>query len=230
MIAENYDYDWQTAKKEFRRAIQLDPGYATAHQWHAEYLAWLGRFDEALAESALARQLDPLSLIIATDHASILYLARQYDRAIAQCRTVPDMDKNFRRASGILIHSYVQTSRFEEALHEVESWTDDPAVPWVWGWKAYVYGRWGRTTDAEHALAKFEQLLSGYSKDPEPRRVLPYIATGRTEQAILLLERLYSEHSPAIPALKTDPMYDPLRADPRFQQLLARVIGGANAN
>ena len=70
LIAENYDYDWQTAGKEFQRAIQLDPGYATAHQWYAEYLSWLGRFDEALAESEKARQLDPLSMIIAADHAT----------------------------------------------------------------------------------------------------------------------------------------------------------------
>ncbi len=81
LIAENYDYDWQTAEKEFNRAIQLNPGYATAHQWYAEYLSWQGRFDEALAESEKARQLDPLSMIIAADHASILYYGKQYERA-----------------------------------------------------------------------------------------------------------------------------------------------------
>ena len=92
LIAENYDYDWQTAEKEFKRAIQLDPGYATAHQWYAEYLSWMGRFEEALVESEKARQLDPLSMIIAADHANILYYARQYDRALAQSRAVLDMD------------------------------------------------------------------------------------------------------------------------------------------
>src|SRR6202040_3475636 len=68
LITENYDWDWQTAEKEYRRAIQLDPNYATAHQWYAEYLTWLGRFDEAFRESERARQLDPLSLIIVTDY------------------------------------------------------------------------------------------------------------------------------------------------------------------
>jgi Tfp pilus assembly protein PilF len=86
LVAESYDYDWQTAEKEFKRAIQLDPSYATAHQWYAECLSWQGRFDEALAESERARQLDPLSIIIASDHAVILYHSRQYDRAIAQAR------------------------------------------------------------------------------------------------------------------------------------------------
>ena len=95
LIAENYDWDWQTAGKEFRRAIELDPNYPTAHQWYAEYLAWQGRFDEALAESERARQLDPLSLIISADRAAILYYSRQYDRAIEQLRTVLDMESRF---------------------------------------------------------------------------------------------------------------------------------------
>ncbi len=91
MIAEKHDYDWETAEKEFRRAIQLNPEYATAHQWYAEYLSWQGRFDEALAGSDCARQLDPMSLIIANDCGSIficLYYARQYVRAIEQCEAV----------------------------------------------------------------------------------------------------------------------------------------------
>jgi TolB-like protein/DNA-binding winged helix-turn-helix (wHTH) protein len=227
LIAENYDYDWQTAEREFRRAIQLDPGYATAHQWYAEYLSWQGGFDEALAESERARQLDPLSLIIATDHASILYFARHYDRAIIQCRTVLDMDTAFLRARGILIHSYVQTGRFADAMHEVDQWTNDPYAMWAWGWRAYVYGAWGRKADAERALAKFEQFLSArHQNDPEPGLLLPYITTGRKDQAMLLLQQLYLEHAPIIATLKTDPAFDPLRSDPRFQQLLARVMNG----
>jgi TolB-like protein/DNA-binding winged helix-turn-helix (wHTH) protein/Tfp pilus assembly protein PilF len=230
LIAENYDYDWQTAEKEFRRAIELDPGYATAHQWYAEFLSWQGRFDEALAESERARELDPLSLIIATDHASILYFARQYDRAILQSRTVLDMDPNFLRARGILIHSYVQTGKFPEALHQVDQWVGEPEATWAWGWRAYVYGRWGRTADAEQALAKFQQLLSRYPNDPEPGLLMPYIATGRKDQAISLLQKLYATHSPIIATLKTDPTFDPIRDDPRFQQLLAQLNNGMRSN
>ncbi len=87
LIKENYDYDWSGAEKEFRWAIQLDPQYATAHQWYAESLSWQGRFEEAFAESERARQLDPLSLIIASDYAAILYYSRQYDSALKQCRS-----------------------------------------------------------------------------------------------------------------------------------------------
>ena len=118
LVAENYDYDWQTAEKEFRRAIQLNPDYATAHQWYAEYLAWQGRFDEALAESERARQLDPMSLIIATDRGAILFYARKYDRAIDQFRAVLDMDPGFGNARGFLAAAYVQQGKFAEALKE----------------------------------------------------------------------------------------------------------------
>src|SRR5215471_18634724 len=97
LIVQNYDWDWQTAEKEFRRALELNPNYATAHHWYAEHLTWLGRFDEALSESERARQLDPLSLIIAADNGATLYYARQYDQAIAKFRAVREMDPNFPR-------------------------------------------------------------------------------------------------------------------------------------
>jgi Tfp pilus assembly protein PilF len=77
LIVENYDWDWNASEKEYRRAIELNPNYATAHQWYAENLMWRGRLDEALRESEIARRLDPLSLIIATDQAEIYYYSRQ---------------------------------------------------------------------------------------------------------------------------------------------------------
>ncbi len=98
LILANYDWDWTASEKEYRRGIQLNPNYATAHHWFAELLGWLGRFDEAQRESELARQLDPLSLAIATDRGAIFYYARQYDRAIEQFRAVEEMDPKFARA------------------------------------------------------------------------------------------------------------------------------------
>jgi TolB-like protein/Tfp pilus assembly protein PilF len=219
LIAENYDYDWQAAEKEFRRAIQLDPDYATAHQWYAEYLSWQGRFEEALAESERARQLDPLSLIIATDHGVILYYSRQYDRAIAQFRAVIDMDPHFNRAMTI-VAVYVEEGRFEEALDMVKRGLPPDDSPWTCGTKAYVYGRWGQTAQAERYLAKLERMLG----HPDPHYlVLPYIGTGRKDQAIALLQKSYVEYSYTLASLKVNPMFDSLRSDPRFQELLRRV-------
>ncbi len=111
LIHENYDYDWKNAEKEFRRAIDLDPNYATAHQWYAEMLAFQGRFEQALDESTRALQLDPRSLIIATDRAAIFYFARQYDRAIEELRAVQAVDPSFEQAH-IIIGAYIQKKCF----------------------------------------------------------------------------------------------------------------------
>jgi len=101
LIVENYDWDWNASEKEYRRAIELNPNYATAHHWYAEHLTWRGRFDEALRESEIASRLDPLSLIIAADQAEIFYYSRQYDQAIERFKAVLEMDPNFpRRAHG----------------------------------------------------------------------------------------------------------------------------------
>jgi tetratricopeptide (TPR) repeat protein len=145
LIAQDYDYDWQTAEKEYRRAIQLDPQYPTAHQWYAECLSLQGRFDGALAESGSARQLDPRSLIIATDHAdhgAILYFSRQYDRVIEQFRLVQAMEPNFPRSSMIAL-PYVEKGMFAEALEEAGKWSHGDGVP-ASGLQAFVYSRMGQ--------------------------------------------------------------------------------------
>src|SRR5262249_38429348 len=149
---QNYDLDWQTSESEFRRAIELNPNYATAHHWYAEHLTWQGRFDEALRESERARQLDPLSLIIRADNGAILYFARQYDQALAQFRTVREMDPNLPRA-GLIRFAYYQKGSYTNALEEIEKWRHAYGdQPWTWSELAYAYGRSGQQEKAEQAL------------------------------------------------------------------------------
>ena len=223
LIAENYDWDWQTAGKEFRRAIQLNPNYPTAHQWYAEYLAWQGRFDEAFAESERARQLDPLSLIITTDHAAILYYSRQYDRAIEQLHTVLDMEPTFPRANGLLIQTYVQKGRFAQALADTEKWRRMNGSPGLWAMESYVYGRAGRLAQARRALARFQQSNRRGQVDFPVALALAYAGTGDKEKLFDCLQEAFAERSNSLVALKVDPMYDPFRTDPRFQAFLRRV-------
>ena len=221
VIAQNYDYDWQTAEKEYRRAIQLDPGYATAHQWYAECLSFQGRFDEALAESERARQLDPLSLIIATDHGAILYFSRQYDRAIEQFRSVLAMEPTFARAH-MVAFAYVEKGMFVEALAEAGKLHHSDGTP-VWEVQAYIYGRSGQQVQARRALAKWQQW-NRRRRPPQTEMIsLAYAAVGRKDDAIALLQKAYSEHSDAVIGIKVAPYYDVLRGDPRFQDLLRRV-------
>ncbi len=221
LIAENYDWDWQTAEKEYRRAIQLDPNYATAHQWYAEYLSYLGRFDEAFRESERARQLDPLSLIIAADNGAILYFSRQYDRAIEQLRVVLEIEPNFPRAH-VLVFAYVQKGLFAEALADVEKWRRVDDTPFTWAAQAYVYGCWGQQEQARRALKKFEEVNRRQQMDPTAIAWV-YAAMGNKDHAFALLETAYSQHSNVLTTLRVEPGYDPLRNDPRFQDLMRRV-------
>jgi TolB-like protein/DNA-binding winged helix-turn-helix (wHTH) protein/Tfp pilus assembly protein PilF len=221
LIAENYDYDWVTAEKEFKRAIQLDPGYATAHQWYAEYLSWMGRSDEALAESETARQLDPLSMIIAADHAVILYNARQYDRALAQARSVLNMDPSAHVMS-IVIGSYVRQKKFDEAQEFIAQHSDLMHPHWIAVEQVILYGNSGRTQEAQEILARIEQFpWNSETRTAAMLRV--YAALDHKDEVIALLQQAIANHSNAITAMKVDPMYDPMRSDPRFQELLHRV-------
>ncbi|HEY2115649.1 MAG TPA: tetratricopeptide repeat protein [Candidatus Angelobacter sp.] len=223
LVAENYDYDWQTAEKEFRRAIQLNPDYATAHQWYAEYLAWQGRFDEALAESERARQLDPMSLIIATDRGTILFYARKYDRAIDQFRAVLDMNPGFGNARAFLASVYVQQGKFAEALKENELIKNGEDPPWYWAFTAYIYNHSGNVAQSQHALARFEALSPSLRADAILARLIAYNGSPQHEKVMLLLEQAYKEHSPVLTNIKVDPRYDNLRKDQRFQELLTRI-------
>jgi tetratricopeptide (TPR) repeat protein len=218
LVAQNYDWDWQTAEKEYRRAIELDPNYSTAHHWYAEYLAQMGRFDEALVESERARQLDPLSLIIAADNGVILYYSRQYDRAIEQFRAVLDMDPTFPRAHMVQA-AYAQKGMYEESLAVIRKWHPGPGY---WSNLAYDYGRSGRQAEAQHALQELQKLDRRQQVDPLAFCVA-YVGMNNNNQALASLQKAYEEHSISLPSLKVDPIYDPLRSDPRFQDLLRRL-------
>ncbi len=222
LIVENYDWDWSTAEKEYHRAIELNPNYATAHHWYAELLTWRGRFEEALRESDMARRLDPLSLIIASDHASIFYYSRKYDQAIEQFNAVLILDPNFPRGYKV-IEAYLEKGLFAEALTNLEKWSrlagDGPAN---WAEKAYVYGRCGKKDRARNQLARVEAANRKQQLDPWAL-VLPNIGAGNNEEALSWLEKGYAQHSNSLTTIKVEPAYDPLRGDPRFQDLLRRV-------
>lgn len=221
LIVQSYDWDWQTAEKEFRRAIELNPNNATAHHWYAEHLMWRGRFDEAFQESERAAQLDPLSLIIAADNGAILFFSRQYDRAIEKWRSVLDMDPDFSRAH-LIRAAYVEKGMFPEALADLEAHGPMVNAPWYWATLAGIYGRSGRKIQAQRALHELLQLNRRKAIDPLPIAVA-YAWLGDKDQALAWLEKAYAQHSTELVSLKVAPCYDPLRSDPRFEGLLRRV-------
>lgn len=225
LITENYDWDWQTAEKEFRLGIQLDPNYPTAHHWYAEYLMWQGRFEEAFAESERARQLDPLSLIIVTDHAAILHYSHQYAAAIEELRTILAIQPVFPRAQSILVLSYVDAGRFGEAFKEIEKWRRTDNSLGVLALQAYVYSRSGNLLQARKLASQFEQANRQQRDDPNRLflEVLACIAARQKDQTFAELQLAFLDRSNTLTGLKVDPMYDPIRSDPRFKDLLHRV-------
>lgn len=222
LIVQNHDWDWQTSEKEYRRAIELNPNYATAHHWYAEHLMWLGRFDEALRESERARQLDPLSLIIAADHGAILYYSRQYDRAIEHLRPVLRKDPGFRR-TGIVVYAYVEKGMFAKARAYTETLSQNYGKgAWYWSIMTYIYGREGQLEAARRKLEELEQLNRRQELDPATM-LWARLGIGDKEEALADLEKAYAEHYSFLTSLKVEPAFDPLRSDPRFQDLLRRV-------
>lgn len=222
LIAEAYDYDWPRAEKEFRRALELNPDYATAHQWYAECLAWQGRFDEAMVESERARQLDPLSLIISADQGTIYYQSRQYDRAIARARTILQMDPNFVGGRNLMFGSLLQAGKFQEDLEFLDA-NDVPDSLWYWAHRACIYSWWGKTSEVENAQAKLQKYLPHLGPERIWVLVMAYGNTDQKDKVIDALDEAFAQHSFNFSALKVDPEFDPLRNDPRFQDLLHRV-------
>jgi tetratricopeptide (TPR) repeat protein len=222
LIREQFDWDWESAEKEFRRAIELGPNYATAHHWYAEFLAFQGRFADALAESQRASRLDPLSLIISTDHATILYFAGQPDRAIEEFRSVLEREPRFLKAN-MVVWPYVQRGMYAEALAQIEKWRAIADETWSWAAEVYVDERLGRRAEARQALERLEQWGRDRPSDPMPMLPAAYLGVGEKEKALDSLESLFRERSSVIATLKVDPLYDPLRSDPRFRELLRRA-------
>jgi tetratricopeptide (TPR) repeat protein len=222
LIVQMHEWDWQRAEQEFRRAIELDSNYVTARHWYAEHLALTGRFDEALAESTRARQLDPLSLIIAADHGAILYFSRQYDRAIEQFRAVLAVEPNFRRAH-MIVAAYAQNGQFDDALAHVQYWQKFEDGPWTWAWMAYLHGRAGRIADARRAFQEMETSNRRAKLDVAWLSALAYAGMGQKDQVMTWLQRAHTERSSAVLTTKVDPIFDLVREDPRFDGLLRRV-------
>ncbi|MBA2622444.1 MAG: winged helix-turn-helix domain-containing protein, partial [Chthoniobacterales bacterium] len=190
LLAMNYDWDWATAESEFKQAIALDPNYATAHHWYAEYLIALGRADEALAEIKRARDLDPLSLIINTDTGKLLYYARRYDEAAEQLRETLRMDAGFIEARLWLGLVYATTGRYDEAIAEYDKIPSDQGTFWV----GYIHGIAGQRAEAEKILHELEELDA--SGRPSREAILwVEIGLGQKDQAFADLEKAYQTRS-----------------------------------
>jgi TolB-like protein/DNA-binding winged helix-turn-helix (wHTH) protein/Flp pilus assembly protein TadD len=218
---DGFDWDFDSAGKEFRRAIELNPGYATAHHWYAWHLSLLGRYDEAIAEMRKAQNLDPLSLIINADLAEVLLLAHAYDDSIRQSRKTIEMDPNFALAHTQLGQAYLQKNMPAEAVAELQKAAQlSGSSPASIANLARAYVASGKRTEALKLLSDLKKRSnSGYS-DAADMAVI-YVALGDIDEAMRWLEKGYEER--LNPGVLLRPGFDPLRADARFADFLRRV-------
>jgi len=222
-IQSNYDHDWSAAEAEFRRAIELNPNYVTAHHWYALFLRDSARMEEAKAEIRRAMQVDPLSLIVNDADAAIFYNAREYDRALEQYQKTLEMDPNFLPAHREIGFTYEQQGDYEKAIAELQKARQlAPNDMHVLGWLGHVYAVSGKRTEAQKLLDELrERSRSGYV--PAYSWGLIYTGLGNKDQAFAWLKRACDERDDWLATLKVDPRFDSLRSDPRFADMLRRI-------
>jgi len=219
----NYNWNWAAAEQGYKRALELNPNYANAHNFYANYLMSRGRIDESIAASNRARELDPFSLAISSQRGFLLENARRYDEAIEQLRAVIAMDPNHYHAHWVLGHTYVAKGQFEEAIVAAQKAVDlSQRAPGALGMLGLAYGLGGHEAEAKKVLNELLKLSEARYVTPAAL-VNVYIGLGDKEQAFVWLEKAYQERSNYLAFLKVFPIVDPLRSDPRFDELTRRV-------
>ena len=219
----NYDWNWTAAEAGFRRAIQLNPSYATAHQRYSLYLIAMGRTEESLAEMNRARSLDPLSLSMNFSLGWRLYMARQYDQAIVQLRNTIEMDPTYLLAYIVLGQCYEQEGQYPQAITVLQKAASiSPDSPPVIAALGHAYALAGNRPEALKLLDELKARSSHQYVSPFYVAFL-YAGLNDREQAIAWLGKAYDDRSNNMIFLNVNPQFDSLRSEPKFQNLLHRI-------
>jgi DNA-binding winged helix-turn-helix (wHTH) protein len=219
----DYEWDWSGAEQEFKRAIQIDPDYPTAHQWYSVYLVYMGRYTEAIAEAQRAYALDLLSPATGRELAAIYYRARLYNQAIAQCQKMLALDPQaYLKLRDVLENVYEQLGWYDQAVAErvkimtvlgrADKAAELKAAYDRSGWKGYLQ----KTADSI-----IERAMTGKVGSFNMAKI--YARSGDKDRTFEWLEKAYAKRSSGIISIKSDPAFDWLHADPRFQDLLRRI-------
>ncbi|NIM91464.1 MAG: protein kinase [Candidatus Aminicenantes bacterium] len=223
-INSHYYWDWVGAGYDFRRAIEINPNYATAHHWYALTLMAMARHEEAIKEIKRAQELDPLSLVINRNVGTIFFRARQYGQAIENFRKTIEMDPSFTYVHGYLGLTYIQKSMYEEALAEAKKEKEISRIwnPRVEAWLAFAYVKAGQKNEARKIL---DEML----KRSEQTYVSPYyigyvyIALGEDDQGFRWLDKAIEEQDSWLRYLKIEQAFDRVRSDLRYKELLKKI-------
>src|SRR5215204_2440191 len=228
IVKEFYELDFAAAEREYRRAIELNPNYASAHHRYGFFINRMERIEEAHAELGRALELDPFSLPINVDAARPFFRSGDYERAVGQLRKAIQIDPNYPRAHNVLANWYAQMGRYDEAIAEAKKAAalsaparQDGGSPRVSYQLVYIYAKAGRVREARQMLDELERVATRRN-DQLYFQALAHAALGDRERAFALIEKLYETRSLDLLGLKGDPAWDDLRGDPRFLTLLRR--------
>ena len=222
LVKEHFEWDWAGAEQEFKRAIALNPNSATAHHWYGEYLSNMGRLEEGTRETKKALELDPLSLIINTTLGWQFYLAAQNEQAVEQLGKVLEIDPKFSPARRILEEVYAHMGKHKEAVAEREKALSLSGGPELaasieedftkTGYKG-VLQSWldGLTELSKHSYVSSYSIAESYMR------------MGEKQKAFEWLEKAYEEHDSGLVSVAVEPMFESIRSDPRFKELVRRI-------
>jgi len=227
-IKRRYDYDWSGAERTYKRALELDPNYATAHHWYGYDLMCVERYDEAIDEIKRAHELDPLSLVINRNLGQVLYRAGRYDEALEALNKTLEMDPTFSSTHFYLGSIYLQISRYEDALAEFQK-EKEYAKGWATraeAWIGVAYMKLGQREKTQEILDKLIKTLEQTYVRPTSIAML-YFVLGEDDQGFQWLERGYEEYDSFLRLIRTDLIFDRVRSDPRFKEI-ERKMGYEN--
>ncbi len=227
-----YDWDWLGAEADFRKALDLNPKYPTAHQWYASYLVQMGKFDQAREEIEQAQQLDPLSPIISSNAGLYSYFEHRYDEAITQYRRTLEIDPDFWVAHHYLGLAYAKKGSHEKAIGQLRGLLESPGegplkegavekAPEVAASLGFVYATAGRREEAEAILERLKSL-AGRRYISGLYLAIIYTGLKDRDQALEYLNRAYESRHPGLVLIRVDPIFDDLRSDDRFKKLVKR--------
>jgi serine/threonine protein kinase/tetratricopeptide (TPR) repeat protein len=222
LVKEHFDWDWAGAEREFKRAIELNPNSATAHHWYGDYLSNMGRLDEGMRESKKAVELDPLSLMINTTIGWQLYLTGHNDQAVDQLHKVLDIDPKFSPARRIIEEVYAHMGKHKEAVAEREKALSLSGGPELAASIEDDFNKSGYKGVLQSWLEGLTEL-SKHSYVSSYSIAESYMRVGEKQKAFEWLEKAYEDHDSGLVSVAVEPMFEPIRTDPRFKDIVRRL-------
>ena len=227
-----YDWDWLGAEADFKKALALNPKYPTAHQWYASYLIQMGKFEQAKKEIEEAHQLDPLSPIISSNLGQYAYYEHRYDDALENYNKTLEMVPDFWVTHHYRGLAYTMKGMYEQAIAEFRGSIESPGEgplkegsvekdPEVAASLAFACGRAGKRKEAEAILERFK-ALSGQRYVSPLYFAIAYAGLNDPNQAIAYLNKAYESRHPGLVLIRIEPLFDGLRTDDRFKQIVQR--------